>query len=60
MTLTIQAKDVYGTRKYYPDCEQSRLLAQVAGTRTLTRSTLRIAEKMGYEIIVRQEQVSLV
>lgn len=35
----------------YPVCERAKLLAQIAGTKTLTHSTLALAERMGFEIV---------
>ena len=29
----VTAKNVYGEARYYPDCEKSRALAEIAGTR---------------------------
>lgn len=47
MNVLIQSKSVYGVTKFYPMNETAKLLAQVAGTATLTESTLKLAEQMG-------------
>lgn len=51
MQITIQVKNVYGVTKVYPICEKAKLFAQIAGTTTLTQSTLRKVEVLGYAIV---------
>lgn len=52
MTLTLQAAANYGRVQLYPACEQSKLLAKLAGTKTLTDGSLGLIEKLGYRITV--------
>ncbi len=51
MHITIEVKSVYGTMKCYPVCEQAKIFAQIAGTNTLTHTTLCKIERLGYEIV---------
>ena len=47
-TIVIQPKPgAYGTIFFYPQNETAEWLAEIAGTKTLTLSTLRSAERMG-------------
>jgi len=44
----IEIKDQYGNDVVYPACETSRLLAKIAGTKTLTADTIMYAKRLGY------------
>lgn len=46
LTLKIDRRHVYGAELFYPACSYSRALADIAGTRTLTPTTLRIAKQV--------------
>lgn len=48
LTITVQQRDVYGNRTYYPVCERSKLFAEIAGTKTLTMRTLLLIGRLGY------------
>lgn len=49
-TLMIEARSVYGNVLYYPACEQSKRLAAMLGTKTLTINTIRQAQAMGFTV----------
>lgn len=57
MKITIAIERVYGVVKYYPACETSQKLAQLAGTKTLTRASLNIIESLGYKINVKPQKM---
>lgn len=46
--LEIYVKNVYGVDKVYPHCDKAKVLATLAGTKTLTPDTLRLARKLGF------------
>jgi hypothetical protein len=48
--IQIQVRTVYGVMQAYPVNEQAKLLAQIAGTKTLQHATLAYAERMGFQI----------
>lgn len=48
----VSIKNVYGVDKMYPLNKQARLLAELAGTRTLTDHACKIAEEMGFKFKV--------
>jgi len=56
-SITVRIDNNYGVRVVYPHCEQSKLLAQLAGTRTLTNHALQTIAALGYEIDVYQPVV---
>jgi hypothetical protein len=49
--IVIQVRRVYGVSTIYPVCEQAKLLANIAGTKTLKNETLAYAERMGFSIV---------
>lgn len=53
--ITVQAKDNYGHTKYYPECEDAKVFAAIAGTTTLTEQTLRRIMKLGYKVKVMKQ-----
>ena len=59
MTIKVRIDTNYGVRAVYPNCAQSRLLAQLAGTRTLTSQALKNIKALGYQIEVYQPVVTL-
>lgn len=58
-TIVIEIKNVYGELKAYPACSQSRIFAEIAGTKVLTHYTLTQIEALGYEITQSHRTVDL-
>jgi hypothetical protein len=56
-TITVKIKQVYGNTVAYPVCEQARLLAQLAGTTTLTIQALKIIKSLGFEVIQQSPEL---
>jgi hypothetical protein len=48
--IEIEVRNVYGNTTIYPVNEQAKLLALIAGTKTLTNTVLAYAERMGFTI----------
>jgi hypothetical protein len=59
MQITVQIKTNYGNEAIYPICKMAEGFAAVAGTKTLTRQTLRIIKNMGFEIEIQSPKISL-
>jgi len=57
--IKVKIKNVYGQDLVYPDCYASRIFAAIAGTTTLTESTLRRIDKLGYDIEVIAPQLDI-
>lgn len=55
-TVRVQVKKVYGQWVYYPVCENARAFARIAGTTTLTRSTMVDVCKLGFGVYLDQER----
>ena len=50
MKLIINPKSVYGTEKFYPGCEHSRLFAELLKQTTFTERDMRILRELGYTL----------
>lgn len=56
----VRVIDVYGKRVVYPVCDKAKVFASIAGTKTLTDSTLMYIKKLGYRLhVVPQEPLTL-
>jgi hypothetical protein len=53
MIITIKIEKNYGIETAYPSCDKSRLLAKLAGTKTLTRHALDTIAALGYTIHIK-------
>lgn len=58
-TITIEIKDVYGQPKVYPVCNRAKLFAEIAGTTTLLPRDIQRIQVLGYEVKVKQRELSL-
>lgn len=59
LEIAVIVKDVYGQRKFYPKCDKSKVFASIAGTTTLTETTLRKIMELGYKVNVVQEPIEI-
>lgn len=59
MQITVMIKNVYGNEIVYPVCDQAKLFARLAGTKTLTPLTLSLVAALGYEILTQQPELKL-
>lgn len=50
-TIKVRIDRVYGKITVYPACRRSALLAQIAGTKTLTPDTLALATRLGFTAV---------
>ena len=59
MELHVTIKSVYGNEAVYPNCTKSKLLSQLAGQKTLTPQTIKIAKLLGYTFHVEQSSKTI-
>jgi hypothetical protein len=59
MVIKVRIKDVYGTATIYPACDKAHSFAAIAGTKTITRATVKHIKALGYEIQVLAESISI-
>ena len=57
--IRVVVKNVYGTDKVYPYCMKARNFADIAGTKTLTRDTLRLVQLLGYQVRVQPTTINM-
>ena len=55
--LTVRKESAWGNVRIVPVCETSKLLAQLAGTKTLTDEAVRIAKELGYTFELEREEI---
>lgn len=53
MEIQIEIKRVYGNVVAYPLCPTAKIFASIAGTSTLTSSTLKKIQSLGYSFICK-------
>lgn len=51
-TITITERNVYGETKFYPACDMSRLLCDVAGTKQVTPAMISRVKANGFRVVV--------
>lgn len=56
-TIKIKIENKYGNELIYPVCENAKLLAQLAGTKTLTQNALATIKLLGYQIELQQNAI---
>lgn len=56
MIITIKIDKNYGLQTIYPACDKSRLLAKLAGTKTITAHALETIRDLGYEIQLKENK----
>jgi hypothetical protein len=59
LAIRVKTKEVYGTLLFYPVCEKAKLFGEIAGTKTLTESTLRKIINLGYRIEHVKEKITI-
>lgn len=59
MIAQVQIKEVYGNTTIYPLNEQAQVLAQIAGTKTLTPQTVKLAKLLGFHFEIVQPSTTL-
>ena len=57
--IRVVVKNVYGTDKVYPYCMKARNFADIAGTKTMTRDTLRLVQLLGYQVRVQPTVINM-
>ena len=54
--ITLLRKEQYGRSVYYPVCDKAKMFANIAGTKTITKETVRHIKVLGYKINIQHEK----
>ena len=57
--ITVEIKDVYGVSKVYPVCDEAKIFAAIAGTKTLRPEDIKHIQTLGYAVEIKQREVRL-
>ena len=59
MEITVRIKDQYGHIAIHPVCKAAKTFALIAGTKTLTPSTIECVKALGYSVKVEQQALTV-
>lgn len=59
MNIEVEVKSNYGVHTIYPWNEAAKVLAQIAGTRTLTPRVLELARDLGLQVVDKTPSPSI-
>ena len=57
MKIKVKIKNVYGTERIYPICNNAILFSNLTNTKTFDRNIISIIKKLGFEIENKQEAI---
>lgn len=57
--IEVEMRDVYGVTKFYPMCEKARVFAEIAGTVTLTKETIKRIKALDYAVVIKVREPQL-
>ena len=57
-TIIVEVRDVYGQSKIYPVCMEAQIFAEIAGTKTLLPQDIKRIQMLGYEVKVKQRELT--
>ena len=57
-TIMVEVRDVYGQSKIYPVCMEAQIFAEIAGTKTLLPQDIKRIQMLGYEVKVKQRELT--
>lgn len=57
MQIIVDIRNNYGSEAIYPVCEQAKLFAELAGTKTLTREAVALIKALGYRVVPQANHV---
>jgi hypothetical protein len=58
--ITVRIQNNYGNKVIYPVCKHAMTFADIAGTKTLTESTLKLIEKLGYKVMTESQTAQVI
>ena len=55
--LVVEKKNVYGVDRFYPVCEKSKILCNIAGTKTFLPDVIGKLKTLGYQFNLKKEKI---
>ena len=56
-TIQVEVKNVYGTERIYPLCDNAKRFAQLTNTKTFNREIISIIKQIGIQVEIKQTQL---
>lgn len=55
--VIVRKESAWGNTRIVPVCETAKLLSQLAGTKTLTDESVKIAKQLGFTFELEREEI---
>ena len=56
-TIKVEIKNVYGTERIYPICENAKRFAMLTNTKTFNRAIIAIIKQIGIVVEIKQTEI---
>ena len=56
-TIKVEIKNVYGTERIYPICENAKRFAMLTNTKTFNRAIISIIKQIGIQVEIKQTEI---
>jgi hypothetical protein len=56
-TITVEIKNVYGTERIYPICENAKRFAMLTSTKTFNRNIIEIIKSLGCKVEIKKVNI---
>ena len=56
-TIQVEIKNVYGTERIYPLCDNAKRFARLTNTKTFNREIISIIKQIGIQVEIKQTQL---
>jgi hypothetical protein len=57
--VIVEIKNVYGKELVYPICENAKLFAKIAGSKTLSGDTIKHMKSLGVQFELAQKEITI-
>ena len=56
-TIKVEIKNVYGTERIYPLCDNAKRFARLTNTKTFNRAIISIIKQIGIQVEIKQTEI---
>lgn len=57
--VIVRRREVYGVAKFYPVNDNARMIAELAGTKTLTPAAMALAQRLGFSLVATADELPI-